>query len=107
MGVTHAGVLGIDEQGSVVEEAGNNQLRIKLKVVKIDHNSTYTNSGKMYWKIGQYFCTKRFDYKTYNAGVEAVFIDFKVNKNDDTIWILATSDNGYRFYTKVHVIEQR
>jgi lipoprotein len=109
MGITYAGVIGIDEQGSVVRDLGS-QLEVKIKVIKIDDNKIFTHNGEIFHKNGKNFCTKIFDSNTYNGGSSAIYTKtFKVNKGDEdnTVWILCVSNNGYRFYTKVHVIEQR
>ena len=109
MGITYAGVIGIDEQGSEVKDLGS-QLEVKIKVIKIDDNKIFTHKGEIFHKNGKDFCTKIFDSNTYNGGSSAIYTKtFKVKKGgeDNTVWILCVSNNGYRFYTKVHVIEQR
>ena len=109
MGITYAGVIGIDEQGSEVKDLGS-QLEVKIKVIKIDNNKIFTHYGEIFHKKGKDFCTKIFDSNTYNGGSSAIYTKtFKVNKGgeDNTVWILCVSNNGYRFYTKVRIIEQR
>lgn len=109
MGITYAGVIGIDEQGSVVRDLGS-QLEVKIKVIKIDDNKIFTYNGEIFHKNGKNFCTKIFDSNTYNGGSSAIYTKtFKVNKGDEdnTVWILCVSNNGYRFYTKVQIIKQR
>lgn len=105
MGITYAGVIGIDEQNSSVEEIGNNQLRITLKVVKTDR-PTFTHSGSLFAKVGENFCTRQYTEESYRGGGRFVNITFTMDKSQNTVWVLAKSDNGYRFYTKVRVERQ-
>ena len=105
VGVTYANHIGIDEQNSSVEEIGNNQLRITLKVVKTDR-PTFTHSGSLFAKVGENFCTRQYTEESYRGGGRFVNITFTMDKSQNTVWVLAKSDNGYRFYTKVRVERQ-
>ncbi len=106
MGVTYAGHIGIDENGCIVEDIGNHQLRVTLKVVKIDDKPTFTHSGSLYAKVGENFCTETYTKESYRGGGRFVNITFTMDKSQNTVWVLVKSDNGYRFYTKLK-IEQR
>ncbi len=105
MGVTYAGHIGIDENGCIVEEIGN-QLRVTLKVIKIDDKPTFLYSGSLYAKVGENFCTETYTKESYRGGGRFVNITFTMDKSQNTVWVLAKSDNGYRFYTKVRVERQ-
>lgn len=105
MGVTYAGHIGIDENGCIVEDIGN-QLQVTLKVIKIDDKPTFTHSGFLYAKVGENFCTETYTKESYRGGGRFVNITFTMDKSQNTVWVLAKSDNGYRFYTKVRVERQ-
>ena len=105
MGVTYAGHIGIDENGCIVEDIAN-QLQVTLKVIKIDDKPTFTHSGSLYAKVGENFCTETYTKESYRGGGRFVNITFTMDKSQNTVWVLAKSDNGYRFYTKVRVERQ-
>ncbi len=105
MGVTYAGHVGIDENGCIVEEIGN-QLQVTLKVVKIDDKPIFFNKGLLCPKIGKEFCTRIYTEHPYSPGREAIYATFSMDKDQDTIWVLCKSSNGYRFYTKVKVVRR-
>ena len=106
MGVTYAGHIGIDENGCIVEDIGNQQLQVTLKVVKIDDKPTFLYSGSLYAKVGENFCTETYTKESYRGGGRFVNITFTMDKSQNTVWVLAKSNNGYRFYTKVRVERQ-
>ena len=105
MGITYKGHIGIDENGCIVEEIGN-QLRVTLKVIKIDDKPVFTHKGLLCPKIGKEFCTRIYTEHSYSPGLEAIYATFTMDKAQDTVWVLCKSSNGYRFYTKVKVVQR-
>ena len=74
-------------------------------MVKTDR-PTFTHSGALFAKVGENFCTRQYTEESYRCGGRFVNITCTMDKSQNTVWVLAKSDNGYRFYTKVRVERQ-